>query len=60
MEAGEIILIISAVASPVLAIWNAYQGMRIKELELKYNNLCDECEYVFTPKEKNKKLPSAS
>jgi len=52
MEAGEIILIISAIASPVLAIWNAYQGMRIKELELKYDNLCDSCIHDYTPKTK--------
>lgn len=58
MEASEIILIISACSSPILAIWNAYQGTRIKELELRYENLCSECAFDFTPKEK--KLPNAA
>lgn len=62
MEAGEIILIMGAFSSPLLAAWNAWQGTRIKELEIKMKNLCSECEYDFTPKnkEKSKKLPSAS
>lgn len=50
MEAGEIVLIISAFASPILAIWNAWQATQIKELEFKYNNLCNNCEFSFKPK----------
>lgn len=59
MDAGELILIISACASPVLAIWNSFQGTRIKELELKYANLCKDCQYDFTPRNPNS-YPKAS
>lgn len=50
MTTSEIILIISAIASPILAIWNSLQGLRIKELEYKYDNLCSTCEFNYSPK----------
>jgi len=50
MQAPEVLLIIGACASPLLAMWNTYQGIKIKELELKYDNLCKNCIYDFTPK----------
>lgn len=58
MSPEQIILIIGAIATPVLAIWNSFQGMRIKELELKYNALCDNCVYDYTPKNKENTTPN--
>jgi len=59
MNPGELILIIGAISAPILAIWNSFQGMRIKELELKYANLCKDCVYDFTPRT-SKTLAKAS
>lgn len=50
MDAQSIVIITAAIASPILAMWNVYQGTKIKALEIKYNNLCSQCLYVFTPK----------
>ena len=50
MTPESIILIISASAAPLLAMWNTWQGIKIRELELKYENLCNNCIYDFTPK----------
>ena len=57
---SEIILIIASFTTPLLAIWNGFQGLRIKELEYKYENLCASCEYSYTPKEEKIKKPMAS
>ena len=50
----QIILIIGTCTSPFLAEWNIYQGNKIKTLELQYENLCSQCIYDFTPKNKEK------
>lgn len=48
---NEVLLIITSVSTALVLIWNTVQGGRIKELELKYKNLCFNCKYEFTPKE---------
>jgi hypothetical protein len=59
MQVGEVILIIGACSSPILAAWNTWQGSRIKMLEIQMSKLCETCEYDYTPK-KEKKLAVAS
>ena len=46
---NDFLLIFSAISTLILGLWSSFQQLKLKELEYKYNNLCDECAHEFTP-----------
>jgi len=53
LNAGEIVIIIGAAATPFLAAWNSWQATQIKKLKLQMETLCETCIYDYTPKNQN-------
>ena len=50
---------ILTILATIQVLWTGWLTLKSKELDLKYKNLCKDCEYDFSPK-KGKSLPKAS
>ena len=47
---SEVLLIIASIQ----VFWSGYLTYKHKELNLKYDNLCENCTYTYTPKGEKK------